>query len=96
LTLETLRSASTLSFLAPFLQRFYLRALSHQPHEKEIPMSANPQQDQHAVRRERIDEAFKIDEPVRDSRVGPRVIPVVIAIVALVVILVLFYVAPWG
>ena len=59
-------------------------------------MSVNPQQDQHAVLRERIDEAFKIDEPVRDSRVGPRVIPVVIAIVALVVILVLFYVAPWG
>ena len=59
-------------------------------------MSANPQQDQHAVRRERIDEAFKIDESVRDSRVGPRVIPIVIAVVALVVLLVLFYVAPWG
>jgi hypothetical protein len=61
-------------------------------------MSADPQQDQleHAVRRERIDEAFKVDEPVHDSRVGPRVIPIVIAIVALVVLLVLFYVAPWG
>ena len=59
-------------------------------------MSVDPQQDQHAVRRERIDEAFKVDAPVHDSRVGPRVIPIVIAIVALVVILVLFYVAPWG
>ena len=59
-------------------------------------MSVDPQQDQHAVRRERIDEAFKVDEPVHDPRVGPRVIPIVIAIVALVVILVLFYVAPWG
>jgi hypothetical protein len=59
-------------------------------------MSADPQQDQHAVRRERIDEAFKVDEPVHDSRVGPRVIPVVIAIVAFIVIIVLFYVAPWG
>ena len=59
-------------------------------------MSADPQQVQHAVRRERTDEAFKIDEPARDPRIGPRVIPVVIAIVALVVILVLFYVAPWG
>jgi hypothetical protein len=59
-------------------------------------MSVDPQQDQHAVRRERIDEAFKVDEPVHDARVGPRVIPVVIAIVALVVIIVLFYVAPWG
>src|ERR671911_426620 len=43
-------------------------------------MFADPQQDQHAVRRERIDEAFKVDEPVRDPRVGPRVIPIVIAI----------------
>ena len=59
-------------------------------------MSANPQQDQHAVRRERIDEAFKIDEPVRDSRVGPRVIPVMVAILIVVAIIVLFYVAPWG
>jgi hypothetical protein len=59
-------------------------------------MSVDPQQDQHAVRRERIDEAFKIDEPVHDSRVGPRVIPVVVAIVILAVIIVLFYVAPWG
>ena len=59
-------------------------------------MSVDPQQDQHAVRRERIDEAFKIDEPVRDSRIGPRVIPVIIAIVVIVVIIVLFYVAPWG
>jgi hypothetical protein len=59
-------------------------------------MSANPQQDQHAVRRERIDEAFKIDEPVRDSRVGPRVIPVIIAILIIAAIIVLFYVAPWG
>jgi hypothetical protein len=59
-------------------------------------MSVDPQQDQHAVRRERIDEAFKVDEPVRDSGVGPRVIPIIIAIVALAVILVLFYVAPWG
>ena len=48
-------------------------------------MSADPQQDQHAVRRERIDEAFKVDEPVHDPRVGPRVIPVI-----------MFYVAPWG
>ncbi len=59
-------------------------------------MSAYPQQDQHAVRRERIDEAFKVDEPVHDPRVGPRVIPIIIAIVALVVLIVLFYVAPWG
>jgi hypothetical protein len=59
-------------------------------------MSADPQQVQHAVRRERTDEAFEIDEPVRDPGIGPRVIPVIIAIVALVVILVLFYVAPWG
>jgi hypothetical protein len=59
-------------------------------------MSVDSQQDQHAVRRERIDQAFKVDEPVRDSRIGPRVIPVVIAIVAVVVIIVLFYVAPWG
>ena len=59
-------------------------------------MSADPQQVQHAVRRERTDEAFKIDEPVRDPRVGPRVIPLIIAIVALVVLIVLFYVAPWG
>ena len=34
-------------------------------------MSADPQQVQHAVRRERIDEAFKVDEPVHDPRVGP-------------------------
>jgi len=53
-------------------------------------MSTDPQHVQHAVRRERVDEAFKIDEPIRDSRVGPRVIPVVVAII------VLFYVAPWG
>jgi hypothetical protein len=59
-------------------------------------MFADPQQDQQAVRRERIDEAFKVDEPVRDPRVGPRVIPVVVAIVAFIVIIVLFYVAPWG
>jgi hypothetical protein len=59
-------------------------------------MSADPQQDQHAVRRERIDEAFKVDEPVHDPRVGPRVIPVVIAIVIIAAIIVLFYVAPWG
>lgn len=59
-------------------------------------MSADPQQAQHTVRRERTDEAFKIDEPVHDPRIGPRVIPVVIAIVALAVLLVLFYVAPWG
>jgi hypothetical protein len=59
-------------------------------------MSADPQQDQHAMRRERIDEAFKVDEPVHDSRIGPRVIPVVIAIVAFIVIIVLFYVVPWG
>ncbi len=83
-------------FLAPFLQHSFLRALFHQPHAKEISLSVDPQQDQHAVRRERIDEAFKVDEPVHDSRVRPRVIPVVVAIVALVVIIVLFYVAPWG
>jgi hypothetical protein len=59
-------------------------------------MSADPQQDQHAVRRERIDEAFKVDEPVHDPRVGPRVIPVIIAILIVVAIIVLFYVAPWG
>ena len=59
-------------------------------------MSANPQQDQHAVRRERTDEAFEIDEPVHDPRVGPRVIPVIIAILLVVAINVLFYVAPWG
>ena len=34
-------------------------------------MSVDSQQDQHAVRRERIDQAFKVDEPVRDSRIGP-------------------------
>jgi hypothetical protein len=59
-------------------------------------MSADPQQVQHAVRRERTDEAFKIDEPVHDSRVGPRVIPVIVAILIVVAIIVLFYVAPWG
>ena len=59
-------------------------------------MSADPQQDQHAVRRERIDEAFKVDEPVRDSRVGPRVIPLIVAILIIAVVIVLFYVAPWG
>jgi hypothetical protein len=59
-------------------------------------MSADPQQDQHAVRRERIDEAFKVDEPVHDPRVGPRVIPVIVAILIVVAIIVLFYVAPWG
>ena len=59
-------------------------------------MSVDPQQAEHAVRRERTDEAFEIDEPVRDPRVGPRVIPVIIAIVAIIVIIVLFYVAPWG
>jgi hypothetical protein len=59
-------------------------------------MSADPQQDQHAVRRERIDEAFKVDEPIHDPRVGPRVIPVIIAILIVVAIIVLFYVAPWG
>ena len=59
-------------------------------------MSADPQQDQHAVRRERIDEAFKVDEPIHDPRVGPRVIPVIIAILLVVAIIVLFYVAPWG
>ena len=59
-------------------------------------MSVDPQQDQHAVRRERIDEAFQVDEPVRDSRVGPRVIPIIVAILIFAVIIVLFYVAPWG
>ena len=59
-------------------------------------MSVDPQQDQHAVRRERIDEAFQIEEPVRDPRVGPRVIPIIIAIVALVVLIALFFAAPWG
>ena len=59
-------------------------------------MSADPQQDQHAVRRERIDEAFKVDEPVHDPRVGPRVIPLVVAILIIAVVIVLFYVAPWG
>ena len=59
-------------------------------------MSADPPQDQHAVRRERTDEAFKVDEPVRDSRVGPRMIPVIVAILIVVAIIVLFYVAPWG
>ena len=59
-------------------------------------MSADPQHVQHAVRRERTDEAFKVDEPVRDPRIGPRVIPIIIAIVAIAVIIVLFYVAPWG
>ena len=34
-------------------------------------MSTDPQQVRHAVRRERTDEAFKIDEPVRDPRIGP-------------------------
>ena len=59
-------------------------------------MSADPQHVQHAVRRERTDEAFKIDEQVRDPRVGPRVIPVIVAILIVVVIIVLFYVAPRG
>jgi hypothetical protein len=59
-------------------------------------MSADPQQVQHAVRQERTDEAFKINEPVRDSRVGPRVIPVIVAILIVAAIIVLFYVAPWG
>jgi hypothetical protein len=61
-------------------------------------MSVDSQQDQlaHAVQRERIDEAFKVEEPVHDPRIGPRVIPVIIAIVAIAVIIVLFYVAPWG
>ena len=59
-------------------------------------MSVDPQQAQHTVRQERTDEAFKIDEPIRDPRIGPRVIPVIIAIVALAVIIVLFYMAPWG
>ena len=59
-------------------------------------MSADPQQVQHAVRQERTDEAFKINEPVRDPRVGPRVIPVIVAILIVAAIIVLFYVAPWG
>jgi hypothetical protein len=59
-------------------------------------MSADPQQVQHAVRREHTDEAFKIDEPVHDPRIGPRVIPIIIAIVAIAVIIALFYAAPWG
>ena len=59
-------------------------------------MSVDSQQDQHAVRRERIDEAFQVDEPVHDSRVGPRMIPVIVAILIVVAIIVLFYVAPWG
>ena len=59
-------------------------------------MSPDPQQVQHAVRRERTDEAFKIDEPVRDPRVGPRVIPIIVAVLIVVVIIVLLYVAPWG
>jgi hypothetical protein len=61
-------------------------------------MSVDSQQDQleHAVRRERIDEAFRVDEPVHDSRVGPRVIPLVVAILIIAVVIVLFYVAPWG
>ena len=59
-------------------------------------MSTDPQQVQHAVRRERTDEAFKIDEPVRDPRVGPRVIPIIVAVLIVVVIIVLLYVAPWG
>jgi len=59
-------------------------------------MATDPQQAQHAVRRERTDEAFKIDEPIRDSRIAPRVIPVIAAILVVVAIIVLFYVAPWG
>jgi hypothetical protein len=59
-------------------------------------MSADPQQVQNAVHRERTDEAFKIDQPVRDSGVGPRVIPIIIAIVAVAIVIVLFYMAPWG
>ena len=59
-------------------------------------MSVDSQQDQHAVHRERVDEAFKVEEPVHDPRIGPRLIPVIIAIVAIAVIIVLFYVAPWG
>ena len=52
-------------------------------------MSVDPQQDQHAVRRERTDEAFKTDEPVHDPRVGPRVIPIIVAVVAIAVMLVM-------
>jgi len=59
-------------------------------------MSTDPQQVHHAVRRERTNEAFKIDEPVRDPRIGPRVIPVIVAILIVVAIIVLFYVAPRG
>ena len=59
-------------------------------------MSTDPQQVRHAVRRQRTDDAFKIDEPVRDPRIGPRVIPVIVAILIVVAIIVLFYVAPWG
>jgi hypothetical protein len=59
-------------------------------------MSADPQEVESGVRRERTDEAFEIDEPVRDPRVGPRVIPVIVAILIVVAIIVLFYVAPWG
>ena len=46
------------------------------------------------VERERTDEAFKVVEPARDERVGPRLIPVIVAIIIGVVIIALLFAMP--
>ena len=59
-------------------------------------MSADPQQVQRAVRQERTNEAFAVDEPLHDPRVGPRVIPLVIVALIALAIIVLLFLSPWG
>jgi hypothetical protein len=59
-------------------------------------MSAEPQQRQRAVRQERTDEAFAIEEPIHNPRIGPRVIPIIVTAIIGIVIIALLFFAPWG
>jgi hypothetical protein len=47
-----------------------------------------------AVRREQTDDAFKVAEPIQNSRVGPRVIPVVIVVAVGVIVILAFFLWP--
>ena len=59
-------------------------------------MSLDRQEVINRVESERTDEAFKVAESARNSRIGPRVIPVIVVILIFVVLLVMFFVVPWG
>lgn len=47
-----------------------------------------------AVRRERTDEAFRVAEPIKNSSLGPRVIPIVVAVLLGIVVIAAFYLWP--